>query len=114
MNFTRDDLGTGNDHKASLEGTGDCRTDPRINKGRAKDVVNVQTLSRLLDFWNEDMAIIDVKEDGSVWSTGMNKYGQLGLGDTAERNEPCLVPVTGVEQCLLGDGFQCLLQQTLV
>nr|XP_027206474.1 uncharacterized protein LOC113799964 [Penaeus vannamei] len=104
--------------------TGDCRTDPRINKGQAKDVVNVQTSPRLLDFWNEDMAIIDVKggdrhtlyqlEDGSVWSTGMNKYGQLGLGDTAERNEPCLVPVTGVRTMFAGDGFQCLLQQTLV
>ncbi|XP_069975380.1 uncharacterized protein [Penaeus vannamei] len=103
---------SGNDHKASLEGTGDCRTDPRINKGRAKDVVNVQTSPRLLDFWNEDMAIIDVKsgdrhtlyqlEDGSVWSTGMNKYGQLGLGDTAERNEPCLVPVTGVRTVFAG------------
>lgn len=103
---------SGNDHKASLEGTGDCRTDPRINKGQAKDVVNVQTSPRLLDFWNEDMAILDVKggdrhtlyqlEDGSVWSTGMNKYGQLGLGDTAERNEPCLVPVTGVRTMFAG------------
>jgi len=52
---------SGNDHKASLKGTGDCRTDPRINKGQAKDVVNVQTSPRLLDFWNEDMAILDVK-----------------------------------------------------
>ena len=27
-----------------------------------------------------------IKEDGSVWSTGYNGYGQLGLGDTANRN----------------------------
>ncbi|XP_037792319.1 RCC1 domain-containing protein 1-like isoform X2 [Penaeus monodon] len=100
------------DQLASPEGTGGCRTDPRINGARTKDVVNVQTSPRLLDFWNEDMAIIDVKcgdrhtlyqlEDGSVWSTGMNKYGQLGLGDTAERNEPCLVPVKGVRTMFAG------------
>ncbi|XP_063593380.1 E3 ubiquitin-protein ligase HERC2-like isoform X1 [Penaeus indicus] len=100
------------DRQASLEGTGGCRPDPRVNRVWAKDVVNVQTSPRLLDFWNEDMAIIDVKcgdrhtlyqlEDGSVWSTGMNKYGQLGLGDTAERNEPCLVPVKGVRTMFAG------------
>lgn len=49
------------DQLASPEGTGGCRTDPRINGARTKDVVNVQTSPRLLDFWNEDMAIIDVK-----------------------------------------------------
>ncbi|XP_042889350.1 E3 ubiquitin-protein ligase HERC2-like isoform X2 [Penaeus japonicus] len=109
---TSADVQSREDQKAYPHRTESCKTDARINMGRAKDVVNVQTSPRLLDFWNEDMAIIDVKcgdrhtlyqlEDGSVWSSGMNKYGQLGLGDTAERNEPCLTPVTGVTAMYAG------------
>jgi alpha-tubulin suppressor-like RCC1 family protein len=29
---------------------------------------------------------LGVKEDGSVWATGLNMYGNLGLGDTADRH----------------------------
>ncbi|XP_044473732.1 alsin-like [Mangifera indica] len=32
-------------------------------------------------------------EDGQVLSWGWNKYGQLGLGDSTDRNVPSLVPV---------------------
>jgi alpha-tubulin suppressor-like RCC1 family protein len=28
-----------------------------------------------------------VKEDGSLWATGINMYGNLGLGDTADRHQ---------------------------
>ena len=34
---------------------------------------------------------IILKEDGTVWSTGNNNYGQLGQGDTTNRNE--ILPV---------------------
>jgi alpha-tubulin suppressor-like RCC1 family protein len=29
-----------------------------------------------------------VRDDGSLWAWGMNSYGQLGLGDTTNRNAP--------------------------
>lgn len=32
-------------------------------------------------------------EDGKIFSWGWNKYGQLGLGDTVDRNIPALVPL---------------------
>ena len=31
------------------------------------------------------------KEDGFVYSWGYNKYGQLGNGDTGQRNIPTLI-----------------------
>lgn len=31
---------------------------------------------------------VSLKADGSVWSWGVNLYGQLGLGDTISYNEP--------------------------
>ncbi|KAL9426199.1 hypothetical protein AB3S75_033054 [Citrus x aurantiifolia] len=34
-------------------------------------------------------------EDGQVLSWGWNKYGQLGLGDSIDRNIPSLVPIHG-------------------
>lgn len=58
---TSADVQSREDQKAYPDRTESCKTDARINMGRAKDVVNVQTSPRLLDFWNEDMAIIDVK-----------------------------------------------------
>ncbi|KAE9592053.1 putative regulator of chromosome condensation 1/beta-lactamase-inhibitor protein II [Lupinus albus] len=34
-------------------------------------------------------------DDGQVFAWGWNKYGQLGLGDSIDRNIPCQVPITG-------------------
>ncbi|XP_030472757.1 ultraviolet-B receptor UVR8-like isoform X2 [Syzygium oleosum] len=34
-------------------------------------------------------------EDGQVFSWGWNKYGQLGLGDSVDRNIPSQVPIDG-------------------
>ena len=42
-------------------------------------------------------------EDGTVWSTGLNEYGQLGDGTTENRNKPVQVhhangePLSGVK-----------------
>ena len=34
-----------------------------------------------------------LKEDGTVWTTGKNNYGQLGVGDTTNRNIPVQVKI---------------------
>ena len=36
---------------------------------------------------------ITLKEDGTVWSTGKNDYGQLGVGDTTNRNTSVQVKI---------------------
>ena len=36
---------------------------------------------------------IILKEDGSVWSSGLNTYGQLGYGTTTNRNNPVRVKI---------------------
>ncbi|KAG8649356.1 ultraviolet-B receptor UVR8 isoform X3 [Manihot esculenta] len=36
-------------------------------------------------------------EDGQVYSWGWNKYGQLGLGDSIDRNIPSRVPIEGCQ-----------------
>jgi alpha-tubulin suppressor-like RCC1 family protein len=41
--------------------------------------------------------MLALKKDGTVWSWGWNKFGQLGLGDTEDRGRPTMVPgLTGV------------------
>ncbi|KAM0922782.1 hypothetical protein ACQ4PT_005953 [Festuca glaucescens] len=34
-----------------------------------------------------------ITDEGEVFCWGWNKYGQLGLGDSMDRNVPCIVPV---------------------
>ena len=34
-------------------------------------------------------------EDGHLFTWGWNKYGQLGLGDSTDRNVPCQVLIAG-------------------
>lgn len=36
-----------------------------------------------------------ITDEGEVFCWGWNKYGQLGLGDSMDRNVPCIVPVDG-------------------
>jgi hypothetical protein len=41
--------------------------------------------------------MLALKKDGTVWSWGWNKFGQVGLGDTEDRGRPTMVPgLTGV------------------
>ncbi|XP_068216948.1 probable E3 ubiquitin-protein ligase HERC3 [Palaemon carinicauda] len=86
--------------------------DKRINPERPKDVLNVQASPKLLSFWVESLSLSDVKcgdqhtlfllDDGSVWSAGMNKYGQLGLGHTESYDEPAEVPIKNVTKIFAG------------
>ena len=42
-----------------------------------------------------------VYRDGTVWSTGLNNVGQLGVGDINDRNVPTLVEMGNIETMLL-------------
>lgn len=49
--------------------------------------------------------------DGTVKASGNNSLGQLGLGDTTQRNSPvAITAVTGVKQIALGTNFTVLLK----
>ncbi len=47
-----------------------------------------------------------LKEDGSVWTWGANRSGQLGVGDGDDASEPARVPgLAGVRSVTAGDSF---------
>ena len=50
---------------------------------------------------------LTVRADGSLWAWGDNSWGQLGLGDTADRNTPTRVrfpsALPGIYLLLLGN-----------
>ena len=46
---------------------------------------------------------IFLKNDGTVWATGWNEYGQLGLGDDTDRNTPTKVNIDSVKEVVAGD-----------
>ncbi len=48
-----------------------------------------------------------IKEDGSLWAWGWNKYGQLGLGDTGDRDIPVKVS-THSWSSVYGGGYHSL------
>lgn len=87
-------------------------SDIRINQEHSIDRINVQASPRLLDFWSENVNIVDVQcgdrhtlfqlDDGSVWSAGMNKYGQLGLGHTEAVEVPAEVFSKGITRIFAG------------
>jgi len=43
--------------------------------------------------WHLTRVAIFFADEGEVFCWGWNKYGQLGLGDSMDRNVPCNVPV---------------------
>ena len=52
------------------------------------NVVNSEDAVASAKVVNGDGFSIALKADGTVWSWGANNYGQLGLGDTVNRNMP--------------------------
>ncbi|XP_060202019.1 ultraviolet-B receptor UVR8-like isoform X2 [Lycium barbarum] len=71
-------LGTGTDH---------AETSPRLVDASVLENKNAKVVS----CGARHNAIMT--EDSKVYSWGWNKYGQLGLGDTVDRNDPCEVPI---------------------
>ncbi|BAO05030.1 hypothetical protein CF067_17380 [Clostridium sporogenes] len=63
-------------------------TDNKQNKLNIKQIVA-----------KEDHTII-LKADGTVWATGDNSYGQLGLGDTNQRTTPTKIPIDNVKEVI--------------
>ena len=51
---------------------------------------------------------IFLKSDGTVWTTGYNYYGQLGVGDTSIRYSPVQVSGLGGVTAIAGGGYHTL------
>ncbi|CAN4116052.1 unnamed protein product [Withania somnifera] len=71
-------LGTGTDHS---------ETSPRLVDASILENKNAKVVS----CGARHSAIMT--EDSKIYSWGWNKYGQLGLGDTVDRNDPCEIPI---------------------
>ena len=56
--------------------------------------MQVKGLSGVRSVWAYDDHTVAIRTDGSVWTWGYNKYGQLGDGTSTDRNVP--VRVKGV------------------
>ncbi|HBF5586056.1 TPA: chromosome condensation regulator RCC1, partial [Clostridioides difficile] len=50
------------------------------------------------------------KEDGSIWSTGNNSYGELGLGDTTQRNIFTKVDIDNVKKIACGQAYTFIIK----
>ena len=55
---------------------------------------------------------VSLKADGTVWTWGQNQYGQLGLGDTTNYNEPQKVSIIK-ETITNPDGTKTYLEDTI-
>ncbi len=53
-----------------------------------------ETINNVIDFAAGSGFSVIIDEKGDIWSWGSNEYGQLGLGDTAIRNEPTRILVS--------------------
>ncbi|AEC02968.1 fimbrillin family protein [Parasphaerochaeta coccoides] len=51
-----------------------------------------------------------LKEDGTLWATGQNNYGQLGVGDTIDRSTPVQI-MTGVKEIAAGSTHTMILKE---
>ena len=51
-----------------------------------------------------------IKNDGSVWTCGLNDKGQLGLNDTTDRSTFTKVNINNVKQIVCGDSYTFILK----
>lgn len=65
-----------------------------------------------------DKFVFGIKKDGSMWAWGDNEYGQLGIGNQINQNEPVLIatfgqPISYLEK-VAGISFPGLVQGSMV
>ena len=56
-----------------------------------------------------------MKNDGSIWATGDNSCGQLGLGETVEKTIDIYtkVDMENVKDIICGDSFSLIIKNTI-
>lgn len=54
---------------------------------------------------------VALKSDGTVWTWGLNDYGQLGLGNTSNMLEPTATNMTDVIDVAAGGNFTAVLKK---
>ena len=54
---------------------------------------------------------VALKANGEVWAWGQNNYGQLGLGDNSNRNEPTQTWINDAIDVSAGDNFTLVLRK---
>ncbi|HEK8924581.1 TPA: chromosome condensation regulator [Clostridioides difficile] len=59
------------------------------------------TMDEIKKIETSDYATFILKKDGSLFSCGYNEYGQLGLGDTINKNEFTQVPIDDVKDIII-------------
>ena len=77
--------------------------------------INAGTLQLGSGSWNIAIASGDrhalfLKSDGTVWATGANNSGQLGLGDKDDRSVPTQIAISGVKAIACGYYHSLLLK----
>jgi|GEM_PF-663947 len=69
----------------------------------SKQYYNLNNISNVVKLYDNRDCIYALKNDGTVWAWGKNKYGQLGDGTTRSRYEPVKVEnLSGIIDIIVG------------
>lgn len=95
---SNDDIATvDNDGKVTGISIGEATITGNNNGLKAKIIVHVYRNKdgaiTVPQVCQTEVATYVLKEDGTVWSTGYNGYGQLGQGETSNKNKPGQVKI---------------------